>query len=218
MKKIQITWLLLIVMLLSSCSMLRQPSPFMEIKKGMTQEEVVALCKEPQYKRFDEMGEEWEYRTYISNNYSIIVINFADGRVVALDMFKEPVQTIITQPNQPTTPPIITIGPGQIPGHRPEQCPSSLKAMSDSEFAAFLDSVKSGFSSDRLKKIKEVPLTSAQCKVLVNVFSFTSEKIEAMIEMYPQVVDKRNYYQVIDMLTFTSEKDQVRDAIKRYNR
>ncbi|MEG2854831.1 DUF4476 domain-containing protein [Bacteroides sp.] len=210
MKKIQITVLLLFVVLLSSCSMLRQPNPFMEIKKGMTQEEVVALCKEPQYKRFDEMGEEWEYRTYMSNNYSVIIINFADGRVVALDMFKEPVQTIITQPTQSAPPPIITVGA--------EQYSSPSRAMSDREFAAFLHSVKSGFSSDRLKKIKEVPLTSAQCKVLVDVFSFTNEKIEAMIEMYPQVVDKRNYYQVIDMLTFTSEKDQVRDAIKRYNR
>ncbi|MEG0888663.1 MULTISPECIES: DUF4476 domain-containing protein [Bacteroides] len=218
MKKIQITVLLLFVVLLSSCSTYNQSSRFKQIQKGMTQQEVIALCGEPVYKRFDEVGEEWEYRAFISYEHSVIIINFADGRVVALDMFKEPVQTIIAQPTQPVTPPIITVGPGPTTGHRPGQCLSPSRAMSDREFAAFLHSVKSGFSSDRLKKIKEVPLTSAQCKVLVDVFSFTNEKIEAMIEMYPQVVDKRNYYQVIDMLTFTSEKDQVRDAIKRYNR
>lgn len=223
MKKRQFAFLLLAVVLLSSCSILQSSSSFMKIEQGMTQQEVISLCGEPQYKRFDEVGEEWEYRAFLSNNWSIIVINFAEGRVVALDMFKEPDQSIATLPVSPVNPPITGISPTYPPTQRPNQKPghnrpSSQRGMSDKEFTEFYNSVRSGFSSDRLKKVRAVDLTSAQCQKLIGLFPFTDEKIEAMIEMYPRVIDKQNYYKVIDLLTFTSEKDKVRASIERYNK
>lgn len=66
----------------------------MQIQRGMTKQEVIELCKKPLYQRFDDLGEEWEYRGFVSNHWSVIVVSFENDRVVALDMFKEPVYTI----------------------------------------------------------------------------------------------------------------------------
>lgn len=212
MKKIPFSLLLLMTIMLSSCYALKSNTTFAQIQRGMTKEEVIQLCKKPLYQRFDDFGEEWEYRAVVSNYWSVIIVNFENDRVVALNMFKEQVST-----------PSIPVAPGNLSGSDFEYrsapgIPLSRRVMSESEFIAFHNSLKNGFSSDRLKKIKEVSLTSAQCKALVDVFTFTSEKIEAMKVMYSRVVDKRNYYMVIDKLTFSSERDQVRSYIEQYER
>lgn len=212
MKKISFSLFLLMTIILSSCYALKSNTTFAQIQRGMTKEEVLELCKKPLYQRFDDLGEEWEYRAVVSNYWSVIVVNFENDRVVALNMFKEPMSV-----------PSVPVAQGNFSGsgfeYRPgPSIPLSRRVMSESEFIEFYNSLKRGFSSDRLKKIREISLTSAQCKALVDIFSFTSEKIEAIKVMYPQVVDKRNYYMVIDKLTFSSEKDQVRSYIEQYER
>lgn len=212
MKKISFSLFLLMTIILSSCYALKSNTTFAQIQRGMTKEEVLELCKKPLYQRFDDLGEEWEYRAVVSNYWSVIIVNFENDRVVALNMFKEPMDA-----------PSVPVAQGNFLGSGFEyrlgpSIPLSRRVMSESEFIEFYNSLKSGFSSDRLKKIKEVSLTSAQCKALVDIFSFTSEKIEAIKVMYPGVVDKRNYYMVIDKLSFSSEKDQVRSYIEQYER
>lgn len=90
MKKILFPFLLLTAVLLSSCSGLRLNTSLTKIQRGMTKEEVLELCKKPLYQRFDDLGEEWEYRGVVSYYWTVVVVRFEDDRVVALNMFTEP--------------------------------------------------------------------------------------------------------------------------------
>ena len=59
--------------------------------------------------------------------------------------------------------------------------------------------------------------TSDQCLQLVNLFSFDSEKIKLMQAMYPRIVDKPNFYLVIESLTFQSDKNKMNEFVRKYH-
>lgn len=93
MKK-NIASLLLILCLCVSCSSLgfvTSRSLQNNIQKGMTPQEVsLAMKGGPDYRRFEDGREQWEYRRYNTNNERIIIlINFYDGHVVGLDSFPD---------------------------------------------------------------------------------------------------------------------------------
>ena len=92
MKK-NIVSLLLILFLCISCSSLGfvTSKSLQDIQNGMTPQEVSSVMRGgPDYRRFVNGREQWEYRRYNTNNERIIVlINFYDGHVVGLDSFPD---------------------------------------------------------------------------------------------------------------------------------
>ena len=63
MKRVKETLAVLFLSLvLGSCGSLMDNNILLSIHKGMTQEEVTKLLGRPDYRRFDEQGEQWEYR------------------------------------------------------------------------------------------------------------------------------------------------------------
>lgn len=94
--------------------------------------------------------------------------------------------------------------------------------MNRAEFDRFLRTVKDkSFDSDRNKLIEttlvSTGFTSDQCLQLVKLFSFDSEKIKLMQAMYPRIVDKPNFYLVIESLTFQSDKNKMNEFVRKYH-
>ncbi len=77
---------------LSSCSSLLTTvaDKSAQIQKGMSKEEVVAIMGNPAYRRFNEVSDQWEYRTRLVNGGSdVVVIDFRHGRVSGMESFFE---------------------------------------------------------------------------------------------------------------------------------
>lgn len=86
--------LLCIPMLLGACSLLKPELTGWsdDIQPGMSMEEVQkAMGRRPHYRRFDELGEQWEYRKGpdIYNDDRVMVIDFRDGHVSSMNSFVE---------------------------------------------------------------------------------------------------------------------------------
>ena len=58
-------------------------SAIMKVEKGMAKKEVVSLLGEPDFRRFDEQVEEWEYKKTnpLTAETTIIIVNFINERV-----------------------------------------------------------------------------------------------------------------------------------------
>ena len=90
MKRVKETLAVLFLSLvLGSCGSLMDNNILLSIHKGMTQEEVTKLLGRPDYRRFDEQGEQWEYRKGggIGHYGTTILIDFKNNLVSNLDSF-----------------------------------------------------------------------------------------------------------------------------------
>jgi hypothetical protein len=70
------------------------------IQPGMTKDEVTdVMGRTPNFRRFSDGRDEWEYRTLLNNDdYDVVVIDFYNGRVTSMDSFRE-VRHHYPQPN-----------------------------------------------------------------------------------------------------------------------
>lgn len=61
------------------------------IQPGMTKDEVTEIMgRTPDYRRFANGRDEWEYRTLLNNDdYDVVVLDFRNGRVAQMDSFRE---------------------------------------------------------------------------------------------------------------------------------
>lgn len=61
------------------------------IQPGMTKDEVTdVMGRTPNFCRFSDGRDEWEYRTLLNNDdYDVVVIDFYNGRVTSMDSFRE---------------------------------------------------------------------------------------------------------------------------------
>lgn len=96
------------------------------------------------------------------------------------------------------------------------------RVMDDYSFEDFFRIFKkNNFDSERTKLIETALMTSdftaEQCKRITKAYSFDSERIKVLQMMYPQVVDKQNFFKAIESLKFQSDKDKMNEFIKRYH-
>ena len=146
MKRIHTIGLLLLLVISSSCSIMNSitNNQLMNIQKGMTPEQVTAVLKRaPDYRRFDNGAEEWEYRGYKGNEYSALIVWFVDGRVDGMDSFKIPTPVAAVTPVPERT---FTAGTHQ----GSADCVWASRTgrpMNREEFGVFIKDLKSGFSS-----------------------------------------------------------------------
>ena len=77
--------------MLSSCGLFQTVSDqAAAIHTGMTQQEVINILGQSQYKRLDGRFEQWEYRTQlVDGDYDVVTIEFRDGQVIRMDSFRE---------------------------------------------------------------------------------------------------------------------------------
>ena len=220
MKKIHVSAILLLLVVMSSCASLLadfRNSQLMGIQKGMTQQEVKTILGEPNYRRFDGGMEEWEYRGYLSKaGPSVICVNFIDNRVVGLDSFKDGAPTVPPAPS-------FSLGIGGTVSASEVGHSYSYRAMRNDEFARFLNDAKSKtFDSDRTDFIEKAAsstgFTSEQCRRLIKLYSFDDDRTKVLKILYQSVVDKDNFSIAVDELDFLSNRSTVKDFVKNYNR
>lgn len=108
------------------------------------------------------------------------------------------------------------------PGHRPDDFNPWESVMSDDSFEQFINSLRNQpFESDRNALFDNALMssyfTTDQCIRLLEFCRFDSERKPFLIKIYPRIADKANFFRALDKLTFSSDKKEVNDFIKRYH-
>lgn len=57
-------------------------------------------------------------------------------------------------------------------------------------------------------------LTSKQASSMLKTFSFDKDRVEAAIDIYPAVVDPENYFEVLALFPFDSDKKKITKALQ----
>jgi hypothetical protein len=93
--------------------------------------------------------------------------------------------------------------------------------MSDRDFSRVMQSIsREWLESNKLKSASHIvtanKLTTAQVKQMVLLFGFESNKLELAKQAYANTVDKRNYYMLNDVFSFSSSKDELARFIRNF--
>jgi hypothetical protein len=93
--------------------------------------------------------------------------------------------------------------------------------MPHDQFVSFLSQIKSeSFSSGRLRVVRMAAehhyFTSAQVAAVVDVMTFSSNKVESAVLLYPNVVDQGDFYRVFAAFTFEANKEEVQKRLALY--
>ena len=103
--------------------------------------------------------------------------------------------------------------------HEPLEPPmEEVYEMDPSEFNSFISALESAdFSDEKMALIKEVGgqnyFTVAQVSRVVGVLDFSKEKVDAVVFLYPNIVDQNNFYKVYENFDFDSDKKAVRKRL-----
>lgn len=108
------------------------------------------------------------------------------------------------------------------PGHRPDDFNPWEPVMSDSSFEQFMSSLKKQpFESDRNALLDNALIssyfTTDQCLRLLDFYHFDRERKLFLKKIYPRIADKANFFRALDKLTFSSDKEEMNQFIKRYH-
>ena len=93
-------------------------------------------------------------------------------------------------------------------------------AMSNSEFQRLLNNVKNeSFADDQTSVVniaaKSKYFSISQLITLLDVFSFSDDKINIVQIVYPRVVDKDNAHNLLGAFTYSDDKDRVEQIISQ---
>lgn len=220
MKKIHTILFLMLGMILSSCSTYYVSNKqVMEVQEGMTRQNVENILGEPDYRRFDGGIEEWEYRRVSSVLYQTlmtIIVSFEEGRVVGMNTFNTeerlPPAPVVMPPSVVVTPPA---------DYLPER-PYRKTLMTREEFDSFfrdysmeiMDDAQVRFINDALN---DYNFTSDQCKMMIGEIIMPDAQMKVMKKMYPQVVDKKNFDQVVNELNSSFDRDEMKQFLSEYH-
>ena len=95
--------------------------------------------------------------------------------------------------------------------------------MDPQRFDIFFKTLKDEtFESSQLNMLETAVIntrfTSEQCERILRLCSFDSGRIKFMKLLYPAVVDKQNFFQVVQLLDFDSNKKEINCFIQDYHK
>jgi hypothetical protein len=95
------------------------------------------------------------------------------------------------------------------------------RGMDDREFSKLLQSIQTEWSeNNRMKSASQVlrsnSFTSVQVKQLLQLFSFENNKLDLAKQAYQNTVDKKNYYIINDVFSFSSSKAELANYIRNF--
>lgn len=103
------------------------------------------------------------------------------------------------------------------PALQPPMEPEIRRATEEDVAAMVLRMKNQSFDSDRLALGKVIVassnLTASQIARLAETIDFSSSQVEFLKYAYNYCIDKPNYYQTVDILTFSNDKKKVMDYI-----
>ena len=196
MRRLKQTLLALtICTLVISCS-LTTSSTIMKVQRGMSQEEVSHLLGKPDFRRFDNGSEQWEYtKTNMSTAANtVIIIDFVDGMVTNMDSF----EPNITPPPVAVCPPneIITVVPPSHPDHS-----GPHKAFKDDQMELLSVGVVNNY------------FTCKQTARLMSIFTWDDEKMKVLRMVSNRIVDRENGKEIIKTLDSLFKQDDARKIL-----
>lgn len=217
MRRLKQTLLALtICTLVISCS-LTTSSTIMKVQRGMSQEEVSHLLGKPDFRRFDNGSEQWEYtKTNVSTAANtVIIIDFVDGMVTNMDSF----ESNITPPPVAVCPPneIITVVPPNHPDHSGPHRPKH-KAMNPHDFENLYKKVKNkAFKDDQMELLSVGVVnnyfTCKQTARLMSIFTWDDEKMKVLRMVSNRIVDRENGKEIIKTLDSLFKQDDARKIL-----
>lgn len=197
-----ILFILTISSVLSSCSVTLgsgSHNALMKVSKGMTKEEVNKLFGQPDFRRFENDLEQWEYQKGgIGSFTKYLIIEFENDTIKSMDSFNE-------------------ISKGTSVGNMDTKRVSLhvTGSIDDDEFDEIYNKVKdSVFKESTLdRSIRFQEFSCAQCIRLMSLYTFDDDKLKMLKVLKGHIVDTQNYDDIIDSLDFISSRDKVREIL-----
>lgn len=208
---------------LSSCGTYKASrDAILKIEKGMSKREVTNLLGNPDYRRFDHDLEQWEFIKVdqLFGTKTIILVDFDNDRVVNMDSFNGN--------NDPApVPPIAVYPPNDMDYDRPQPPIHNHvrpgRSMNERDFKELYNKVRAKpFKDDQLELLAVGAVnnffTCKQCIQLMSIYTFDDDKLKVLELIAPHIVDRENYEDIIDSLTFMSSEEKVRKIFSRPRR
>lgn len=201
--------------LLGSCGSLTTGNALMKVQKGMSQEEVGHLMGKPDFRRFDDRSEQWEYNSHnaLKGTNAIILIDFTDGKVTNMDSFETPTapppQVAVCPPSGITA----EVSPQPTGPHRPKH-----KAMSPQDFESLYKKVKGKPFKDDQMELLSVGVTGShftcrQAARLMSLFTWDDEKMKVLGMVAGRIVDPENGNEIVKTLDSLFKQDEARGML-----
>lgn len=214
MRRLKQTLLALaICALVSSCGGLTTTSTVMQIQKGMSQEEVTHLLGKPDYRRFDQGSEQWEYHktnmTIGANTNMTIIIDFINNQVTNMDSFDD------TVPAAPIATETVIVEPV---GHPDFHNRPGRRSMNPKDFENLYNKVKQKPFKDDQMELLSIGLadryfTCNQVARLMSIFTWDDEKMKVLNMVSQRIVDKENGELIVKKLDSLFKQDDVRKIL-----
>ncbi len=183
----------------------------LKIHNGMTKEQVSSILGNPNYRRFDNNTEEWEYEKYLSmsSDVTTIIITFDNNVVSNMNSFDGDIRESRQLPK-----PVIVERPIVVRPPHGSSAPYG-REMKDEEFNAFYSKIKNKpFKDDQLELLQTGAenrfFTCKQCLRLMSIYTFDDDKLEVCRVIIPRIVDRENYDKIVDGVSFISSQEKVR--------
>jgi hypothetical protein len=111
--------------------------------------------------------------------------------------------------------------PAVEPAAIPVVQPVINKAMDAASFSRLMNQIEDeGFADDQMRYIRTASskhyFSVSQVGQLIDLFSFSEEKIDCLRVTYPKVVDKDNGFNLIGKFTYADEKEDAEQIINQY--
>lgn len=90
------------------------------------------------------------------------------------------------------------------------------------DFGRLVEAVKrEAFSAGKLNVLNEAARVNwfsvDQVKALLRSFSFGADKVTALRQLAPRIIDPQNNFQIYGAFTFSAEKEEAKEILRPYN-
>lgn len=180
------------------------------LHEGMTKREVAAVLGNPEFRRYNNGIEQWEFhKTHFSGAETVILLDFRNDKVISFNTYDG------NYPS-PGYPPIAVCPPAPA-GSNP-----SLPYPTDDEawFRKLYQRVKEKpFKDGRLNVIRDAArqsdFTCDEIIQLMKLFSFDDDQLEVLSILEPTIIDRQNVDHIINSMTFISGEEKARNILNR---
>lgn len=218
--KVAAIWLILLLM---TGSVTASAKDKRVVTRGMSKQEVTEILGKPSATSFDEYGEQWEYRKVIGglldSRVSKILVDFnRNDRVVRYRTVDLPSSDEAKDAGRH---PMRPYDGGMVGDVMPY--PYDIFCLNETDFSWLYNKVKkASFDSDKYSLLEVATLgcyyTCNQCARLMELFSFSDERLKALKLMSRHIVDPENAYSIYRVFTFDSDKDKAADMMQNARR
>lgn len=180
------------------------------LHEGMTKREVVAVLGNPEFRRYNNGIEQWEFhKTHFSGAQTVILLDFRNDKVISFDTYDG------NYPS-PGYPPIAVCPPAPA-GSNP-----SLPYPADDQawfHELYLRVKEKPFKDGRLDVLRDAArqsdFTCDEIIQLMKLFNFDDDQLEALSILEPTIIDRQNVDRIINSMTFISGEEKARNILNR---